>query len=91
MDGIKANERIRVEQDIDFVLKNMKLKILSQPHDAVLMVTDSRYKNYKTTKDSIIFKDGLLFRENCGEKGVSNTTKFSTQSNQLTKFAAACI
>ena len=27
MNGIKANARIRVEQDVDFVLKNMKLKV----------------------------------------------------------------
>ena len=28
MNGIKANARLRVEQDVDLVLKNMKLKIL---------------------------------------------------------------
>ena len=27
MNGIKANARIRVEQDVDLVLKNMKLRI----------------------------------------------------------------
>ena len=43
MNGIKANARIRVEQDVDLVLKNMKLKILGQPYDEVLMITDSRY------------------------------------------------
>ena len=42
MNGIKVNARIRVEQDFDLVLKNMKLKLLGQPHDEVLMVTDSR-------------------------------------------------
>ena len=31
MNGIKANARIRVEQDVDLVLKNIKLKILGQP------------------------------------------------------------
>ena len=31
MNGIKANARIRVEQDVDLVLKSMKLKILGQP------------------------------------------------------------
>ena len=31
INGIKANARIRVEQDVDLVLKNMKLKILGQP------------------------------------------------------------
>ena len=47
MNGIKANARIRVEQDVDLVLKNMKLKIVGQPHDEVLIMIDSRYKNYK--------------------------------------------
>ena len=69
MNGIKANARIRVEQDADLVLKNMKLKILGQPYDEVLMVTDSRYKNYKANEDRIILKDGLLFRKYFGETG----------------------
>ena len=63
MNGIKANARIRVEQDVDLVLKNVKLKILGQPCDVVLMITDSRYKNYKANEDRIILKDGLLFRK----------------------------
>ena len=29
--GIKANARIRVEQNVDLILKNLKLKILGQP------------------------------------------------------------
>ena len=62
MNGIKANARIRVEQDDDLVLKNMKVKSLGQPHDEVLMITDSRYKIYKANEDRIILKDGLLFR-----------------------------
>ena len=61
---IKANARIRVEEDVDLVLKNMKLKIFGKPHDEVLMMTDSRYKNYKANEDRIIRKDGLSFR-NC--------------------------
>ena len=69
MNGIKANARIRVEQDVDLVLKNMKLKILGQPHDAVLMTTDSRYKNYKANEDRIILTDSLLFRKYFGEAG----------------------
>ena len=69
MNGIKANARIRVEQDVDLVLKNMKLKILGQPYDEVLKMTDSRYKNYKANEDRIIPKDGLLFRKNFGETG----------------------
>ena len=63
MNGIKVNARIRVEQDVGLVLKNMKLKILGQPYDEVLIMTDSRYKNYKANEDRIILKDGLLFRK----------------------------
>ena len=69
MNGIKANARIPVEQDVDLVLKNMKLKVLGQPYDEVLMITDSRYKNYKANEDRIILKDGLLFRKHFGETG----------------------
>ena len=31
MNGNEANARLRVEQDVDLVLKNMKLKIIGQP------------------------------------------------------------
>ena len=41
MNGIKANAKIRVEQHVHLLLKNMKLKILGQPHDGVLVMTDS--------------------------------------------------
>ena len=44
MIGIKANARMRVEQDVNLVLKKMRLKILGQRHDEMLMMTDSRYK-----------------------------------------------
>ena len=47
----------------------MKLKILGQPYDEVLVMTDSRYKNYKANEDRIILKDGLLFRKFFGETG----------------------
>ena len=40
MNGIKANARIRVEQAVDLVLKNLKLKIVGQPYDEVLIMTD---------------------------------------------------
>ena len=33
MNGIKANARIRVQQDVNLVLKNRNLKILGQPYD----------------------------------------------------------
>ena len=66
---IKANARIRLEQDADLLLKNLKLKILGQPHDDVLLTTDRRFKHYKANEDRIILKDGLLFRRNYGETG----------------------
>ena len=69
MTEIKANARIRVEQDVDLALKNMKLNFLGQPYDEVLMITDSRYKNYKANENRIILKDGLLFRKYFGETG----------------------
>ena len=69
INGIKATARIRVEQDVDLVLKNLKLKILGQPFDEVLLMTDSRYKNYKANEDRIILKDSLLYRKYFGETG----------------------
>ena len=69
INGIKASARIRVEQDADLVLKNLKLKILGQPHDDVLLTTDRRFKHYKANEDRIILEDGLLFRKYYGETG----------------------
>ena len=67
--GIKANARIGMEQDVDLVLKNLKLKIFGQPHDDVLMTTDRRFKHYKANEDRIILKDGLLLRKYYVETG----------------------
>ena len=67
--GIKASARKRVEQDSDLVLKNLKLKMLGQPHDDVPLSTDRRCKHYKANEDRIILKDGLLFRRYYGETG----------------------
>ena len=67
--GIKANARIRVEQDADLVLKNLKLKILGQHYDDVLLTTDRRFTHYKANEDRIILKDGLLLRKYYGDTG----------------------
>ena len=67
MNGIKANARIRVEQDVDIVLKNMKLKILGQRHEEVLKMKDSRFKHYKANEDRIILKNSQQFRKQFGE------------------------
>ena len=68
--GIKANARKSLEQDVNLVLKKIKLKVLGQPHDELLMMTDSRYENYKANEDLIILKDGLLFRKKTEETGI---------------------
>ena len=67
--GIKANARIRVEQDADLVLKNLKLKILGQTYDDVLLTTDRRFTHYKANEDRILLKDGLLLRKYYGDTG----------------------
>ena len=69
MNGIKANARIRVEQGADLMLKNMTLKTLGQPHDEVLLMTDSRYEYYKANEYRVNLKDGLLFRKYFRETG----------------------
>ena len=67
--GIKAKARTRVEQDTDLVLRNLKLKILGQPYDDVLLTTDRRLQHYKANEDRIILQDGLLLRKNYGYTG----------------------
>ena len=67
--GIKADARIRVEQDADLVLKNLKLKILGRPHDDVFLTADSRFKHYKANDERIILKHGLLLRKYWGDTG----------------------
>ena len=69
INGIKASAPIRVEQDADLVIKNLKLKILGQPHDDVLLSRDRLFIQYKANEDRIILKDGLLFRKYYGETG----------------------
>ena len=69
MHGIKANARIRVEQNVNLVLKNLKLKIFGQPCDEKLLATNKRFKHYKANEDRIILEYGSLFRKNYGETG----------------------
>ena len=51
------------------MLKNLKLKLLGQAHDEVLLTTDRRFKHYKANEDRINLKDGLLLRKYYGETG----------------------
>ena len=61
---IKANARMRVEQDSNIVLKKLKLKIPGQLHDDVLLATDRRFKHYKANEDRTILKERLLIPKN---------------------------
>ena len=79
--GIKAKARIRVEQDADLVLKNLKLKTLGQPYDNVLLTADRRFKHYKANEDRIILKDGFHSGNTTETLVASNTTKFSYRSS----------
>ena len=87
INGIKASGRRRVEQDTDLVLKNLKLKILGQPHDDVLLATDRRFKHYKANEDRIILKDGLLFRKYYGETGSVTYYQFLIPNSLLMKYS----
>ena len=59
MNGIKANARALVEQKVDIVINNLKLTILGQIYDNMLLTTDRRYKHYKSKENRTILKDGL--------------------------------
>ena len=69
LNEIKVNALTRVEQDFDIVLKNIKLKILGQHYEEVLLRTDRKYKQWITNEDRVILKNGLLFRKYYGETG----------------------
>ena len=88
--GFKPNARIRVEQDADLVLKILKLKILDQLHDDVLLTTDRRVKHYKANADRIILKNGLVFRKHYGETG---SVKYNQNliPKQLVKEVLRCL
>ena len=79
--GIKANARIRVEQDVDLSLENLNFKLFGQPYDEVLLTTDKRFKQYKPNEDRIILKDGQLFRKNYGETGNIKYYQILVQKN----------
>ena len=67
--GIKANAWTRVEQNVYLAFKKLKLRILGQPYDEMLITTDKRFKHYRANEDRIILKDGLLFRKYYGATG----------------------
>ena len=72
MNGIKANAQIRVQQDVDVVLNNRKVKFLGQPHDEELIMADTRYKHYETNQGRTILKEGPILKKYFGETGSVN-------------------
>ena len=81
INGIKANARIRVEKMVDLVLKNMKLKILGQPHDEVLIMQIHNKNIIKRMKTALFLRMAYCSGNILEKQVVSNTTKFSSQSN----------
>ena len=89
--GIKANARIQIEQGINLVLKSMKLKTPRQPHDKALLMTDSRYKQYKANEIRINLKDGLLFRNFFGGTAGVKYYQVFIPEQLVNEFSAACM
>ena len=83
--GIKANARVGEEQDADLVLRNLKLKLLGQPLDDVLLTTDRRFKHYKANEDRIMHKNGLLCRKYYGETGSVKCYQILIQKQHVTE------
>ena len=69
MNGIIVKAQIWVEEDVDSVLKNLKLKTFGQPHDEVLLKMQRKYKRYKANEDRITIKERLLFLKYYGKTG----------------------
>ena len=53
---------LRPHQDLDPILRNLKLKILKGRYDIQLLNDDSRAAKYLVQEDWSIIKDGLLYR-----------------------------
>ena len=87
INGIKANARMRVEQDADLVLKNLKLKHLA---NHMMMCYWQRTDYLSTTKQMRIALSSKMdsYSRNTTEKLVaSNTTNFSYRSSLLMKYS----
>ena len=87
INGIKASAGIRVEEVADLVMKKLKLRILGQPHDDVLLSTDRRFKHYKANEDRIILQKYYYTGNTTKKLVASNTTKFSSRKSLLMKYS----
>ena len=66
---IRNNAQIRIEQDTDPVLRNLKLMILKEPYDEQRLKLCPRGQKYLQNLERIHIKDGLLMRKYYGETG----------------------
>ena len=90
MKRMKANAQKKVEQDVDLVLKNLKLNITVQPHDKVLITTDPRYKHYKASVTAFFLKMAYCSEKVTEKLVASSTTKISSPSNWSAKNSEVC-
>ena len=81
INGIRANARIRVEQNADKVLKILKIKTLAQLNGDMLLTTDRRFKHYKANEDRNILKMDCSSGNTTEKLVVSNTTNFPYQNS----------
>ena len=66
---MKTNARVRLEQNVDLLLKYSKLNLIRKPRNEVLLTIERQFKHQKANEDRIVLKDGLLFWKNNGESG----------------------
>ena len=59
MNEIEGNAPVRKEKNVGVALKNLKLRILGQPHDEVLLTTNRRYKLHKANEDRMFFRNAF--------------------------------
>ena len=90
MNGIKVKARMRVEREVDLVLKNLLLKLFGQTHDEVLLTTDSRFKHYNSKDDRITVKDALPFRKYYGEVGTVKKYHFLIPQQLVIEVTQSC-
>ena len=72
----KAKARIRMKQDVILVLKILKLEILGQPHDEVLLTKHSHFKRNQASENPIILKENPLVLNYYGETGSVRNHQF---------------
>ena len=76
-----ANARIRVNKGADLVLKTLELKILDQPHEDLLITTNSQITHYEADEDASFSKMHYYSWSTMETLAVSNVTKASYKNS----------